>query len=546
MLDYCGNHRAEIGAVVVWAVSRFARNMMDHLTVRERLRKNDIQLLSCTQELDDSTAAGRLHENFLSLQAQYDNDQRSERTIAGMKTAMGSGKWCHKAPIGYLNADSPGGLSQDPKSAGLVLTVFELYAAGKHSKKAVLEAVTEQGLRTKEGKLLSPQTLDKMLRNPLYAGWITSAWGIIQEGAFDPIISVELFERAQDRLTGNVAARRTRSRENPEFPLRVFLRCAHCGRGLTGSFSTGRRGKRYPYYCCPKPGCRAVKFGRDKLHHDFYQVLYSFLPEDRFMPLFHEVVRDVWRQRNTAQTELAARLAKTIASLEARDQKVIDLFVDGQFDKATYEDQRERVGTALNKARSQQSEALMPIEQIESLLEFAEWMLVRAAGIWDSASLPNKLRIQQVLFPDGLTVSREGIGTPIRPLFFVQFQDIPTDESGLASPGGFEPTGFETWPDVAVLSLLFSDLAVRQMLHRRRYEAPTWSPRGRQLLQRAKVAAIDLRVGLLRNRRRSLTTNRPVEPDSAQKPCSYPERPSAPVVLARTPRESRSRLAVRY
>src|ERR1039458_5754322 len=148
MLKYCAKNHRNIGAVVVYAVNRFARSIQDHQNVRSQLREKDIRLSSCTQELDDTTAAGRMCENFLSLQAQYDNDQRSERTIDGMKAAIGDGKWCHKAPLGYLNSQSPGGLSLDPKFAGLILKAFELYATGQFSKKKVLDALTELGLKT--------------------------------------------------------------------------------------------------------------------------------------------------------------------------------------------------------------------------------------------------------------------------------------------------------------------------------------------------------------------------------------------------------------
>jgi DNA invertase Pin-like site-specific DNA recombinase len=166
MLHYCAENHSEIGAVVVYAVSRFARNMRDHLNVREELRSNDIRLLSFKEELDDRTAAGRLHENFLSLQAQYDNDQRSERTIAGMKTAMGAGKWCHKAPIGYINADVPGGLAHDPKTAQLVLRAFDLYAEGMHSKKAALDAVTDLGLTAKGREAAQSSDVRQITQKP--------------------------------------------------------------------------------------------------------------------------------------------------------------------------------------------------------------------------------------------------------------------------------------------------------------------------------------------------------------------------------------------
>ena len=104
--------------------------------------------------------------------------------------------------------------------------------------------------------------------------------------------------------------------------------------------------------------------------------------------------------------------------MESRTQRLVDLLVDGQIDKVVYDDQREKVGTALDKAKVVQSEVLISAGKVDCLLDFAEWMLERAAGIWNSASLPNKLRIQEAFFPQSLTVTKEGFGTPF-------FQTVP-------------------------------------------------------------------------------------------------------------------------
>src|ERR1017187_2957725 len=156
MLKTCLRPHSEVGAVVVYAVSRFARSTADHTKVRESLRARNVRLLSVTEEFDDRTATGRWQENSLSVHAQYDNELRSERTTDGMMTAMSAGKWCHKAPIGYVNTETSGGLSFDPVRANLVRKAFELYGSQKYSKKAVLEMVTDQGLRTpRSGKPIS-------------------------------------------------------------------------------------------------------------------------------------------------------------------------------------------------------------------------------------------------------------------------------------------------------------------------------------------------------------------------------------------------------
>jgi hypothetical protein len=84
--------------------------------------------------------------------------------------------------------------------------------------------------------------------------------------------------------------------------------------------------------------------------------------------------------------------------------------------------------------------SLDPAEaDLERLLEFSEGLLQRVPGIWNAAELPNKLRLQQALFPNGLTVSADGFGTAQDPFFFKSSTLLVVAADDLASPGGFEP-----------------------------------------------------------------------------------------------------------
>jgi hypothetical protein len=168
-------------------------------------------------------------------------------------------------------------------------------------------------------------------------------------------------------------------------------------------------------------------------------VLLNLIPEMRFLPLFNEALRDVWRQKHTEREEQIKRTQETKSRLEERKQRLVDLLVDGALSQAEYENQAGRVGTALSELERQLPDALESIEEIESLVEFAEWMLIRVAGIWDSASIANKRRIQDAFFPDGLTVTSEGFGTAPSPLFFAEYAPIPIESEKVASPRGFEP-----------------------------------------------------------------------------------------------------------
>jgi len=121
MLLYCKDDKNAVGYIVVYDLSRFARNMFDQLATERDLREAGIRLESVLERTDDS-AVGRWQRNMLAANHQLDNDRRSERTVAGMTQAALVGRFPFKAPIGYINVSQHRGqnLIPDPKTAPLI------------------------------------------------------------------------------------------------------------------------------------------------------------------------------------------------------------------------------------------------------------------------------------------------------------------------------------------------------------------------------------------------------------------------------------------
>ncbi len=253
-------------------------------------------------------------------------------------------------------------------------------------------------------------------------------------------MSEALFERVHERLHGGGSKeRQVRSRHSEDFPLRVFVLCPSCKAPITGSFSTGRGGKKYAHYACRTKGCRAIKFKRDELHRQFIEFLYRLRPDERHMRLFHAVVKHVWEQKHAQRIAAEAQASNARKVLEAKRQRLLDLYVDGKLSDDEYQKQTLTVGTALDQLQTQTTTGSTTNDELEHLLEFADWMLERIAGIWNAASLGNKLRLQTALFPKGLTVSKEGFGTAQVPYFLGTSEVVVGTEGEMASPMGFEP-----------------------------------------------------------------------------------------------------------
>ena len=157
-------------SVVVFNLTRFAREKYDHFALRAHLKSLGISLRSATEPIDD-TSTGKLMEGVLAAFAQFDNDVRSDRTRAGMRAALELGRWAFLAPLGYMNARAMGkSMILDPERAPLVRRAFQDFATGRFTKQEVRTNITALGLKTRRCQPVPSQTFDALLRNHIYIG----------------------------------------------------------------------------------------------------------------------------------------------------------------------------------------------------------------------------------------------------------------------------------------------------------------------------------------------------------------------------------------
>ena len=81
-----------VSKVVVWRLDRLGRTARGLTALFEDLRSRKIGLVSVKDGLDLSTAAGRLMAHVLASVAQFENEVRSERIVAGQAAARAAGK----------------------------------------------------------------------------------------------------------------------------------------------------------------------------------------------------------------------------------------------------------------------------------------------------------------------------------------------------------------------------------------------------------------------------------------------------------------------
>ena len=154
----------------------------------------------------------------------------------------------------------------DPETAPIVRKIFTDYVEGKPLQKIANE-LNASGLRSTQGNEFVVNSLANILHNRAYIG--EYKWGEhVIPGGMPQIISVELFDAAEKKLTknkrGGTGAARKLNPEDVDFWLTDHIYCGECGGSLHGISGTSKSGNIYYYYTCLNHKKKTCKMGNQR------------------------------------------------------------------------------------------------------------------------------------------------------------------------------------------------------------------------------------------------------------------------------------------
>lgn len=439
-LAFCSNKKQPVDFFIVHKIDRFARNQYDHETTQAFLRKFGTKLRSVTEHIDD-TPVGKAMEGMLSVFAEFDNNVRSARSKSGMEERVKAGVWVWAAPIGYKRLRQGGNLIIDEDKAPYVRLAFSEWQKGTYSYKTLSEFLYDRGFRTNSGKKPYPQAIEKIIRNPNYAG-IIRAFGLEVKATFPAIIDETIFLQCQPgvrRPVGHTA----RIWENPDFPLRKFTICKVCNTSITGSHSKGRA-KSYPYYHHQKQGCEiAHSIAKSTFEDGFVELLQRVSPKHKqYEKVFKAIVMDVWQSNYKKLDADNAQLRKEIESLEQQRQQVFDLHRAGTYSDADFIEQKGRISLTIEQKKILLDEKRVEEFNMEEALNFC-FELVRNSGkTWAGLNEEPALRgrFQKMVFPNKVTFDGEKFDTTKMSIVYEINQTAGASSSSVVRREGFEPS----------------------------------------------------------------------------------------------------------
>ena len=117
-----------------------------------------------------------------------------------------------------------------------------------------------------------------------------------------------------------------------------------------------------------------------------------------------------------------------------------EAFVYNQsIDRETYQTQLARLREEQLLIEMELNEAKVEDLDVESAVNFALFAIGDASRFWLEASLEQKQRFQQSLFPEGLAFDGQEFGTARTCLAFSYLRQVSSRNSRLASRTGIEP-----------------------------------------------------------------------------------------------------------
>ena len=342
-----GNHRPEferlkndikakkVNTIVALKLDRITRSIYDWENLMTFLDENDAYLDCVNDEINTTSANGKMISRLLMSVSQNEIERTSERTKIGMAGAIKCGHIPHVAPLGYKHEDKK--LVIDYTTKDIVIRIFDLYYNGMSYKK-ISNLLNKEKVLGKDN--WRDSTIVGIIENEIYKGDFVHGKNTkhptYYEDVVEPIISKEMWEDCQVQKKKN-----SRSYQRTLTYLYLQkLKCPKCGRILGGKATTKKNGNTYFYYYCND--CK-IQF-KEKVINDYFSQFINELTE--YDSVVNQFFLPMIKQKFDEPKE---QLEKEINTQKNKLERIKKAYVNGVFELQEYNEERKIVERAISE-----------------------------------------------------------------------------------------------------------------------------------------------------------------------------------------------------
>lgn len=326
--QYWRAHKKPV-AIVVYKIDRISRRVRSKSLMRwDELRRAGKLVTHATSDglvFDQhNNAMQNFTLNIALAMAQMHSDLGRERAIDSRKWLIENGLYYDHAPIGLLNdrdQHNKATLVIDPVRSPYIVQIFDLYSQG-HNMEVIARLMREASMTTQSGGFIYRDCIHRIIRQPLYAGWIRNP----DDGVLYPahpkyprIISKELWDMCQQNK------RKPYSKTNRSYTFSSLITCGECGSPVHSYAKTKPNGKEYVYLRCAKTRgvCTTPLLSEKEAIAQVIHNLERFTIDQEFGELIMQEARLQLHEKHIAPSEIKA-LKKELSSLTAQEANLDD------------------------------------------------------------------------------------------------------------------------------------------------------------------------------------------------------------------------------
>lgn len=414
--------RKEVDAVLVVDLQRLSRgDLVDVGTLSQLFRNTRCIILTPTKSWN---LRDEYDKKFFEMELMHGNDylEYTKKIMGrGRERSVRDGNYIgSRDPFGYRRVfvDKRPTLEIVPAEAEVVRMIFELYAGPEClGPTRIAYRLNELGLHSQRMDQWTPQAVRNIVKNPLYAGIVR--WNarktlteyrdgqvvktrprsedcIEAEGRHEPIITRELWDRAQEAAKNRAHPSARHDRSTIVNPLSGLMYCSACGKMMSYKLCYEHKTHKPlpPIFLCTTGGKTCPT--RGATYADVMQILADSLRQS--LAELDVAEEDVPAFDPAEHTR--AIFENELADLEKQRERLYDFLERGLYDEETF---RRRM-TALRAKIETAEQSLSALEEnkksAEQKEQFRTTLSQCVAALSDPASTPeaiNKLLKQIIL-----------------------------------------------------------------------------------------------------------------------------------------------------
>lgn len=328
----------KINTLVALKLDRITRSICDWEKLITFLDENNAYLDCANDEINTTTANGKMISRLLMSVSQNEIERTSERTKVGLAGAIKSGHIPHVAPLGYKHEEKR--LVIDYSTKDIVVRIFDLYYNG-YSYQKISNLFNEEKVLGKDN--WRDSTIQTILENEIYKGDFVhgkrTKHPTYYEDVVEPIVSKEMWEDCQVQKKKN-----SRSYQRTLTYLYLQkLKCPKCGRVLGGKATTKKNGNTYFYYYCND--CK-IEF-KEKVINDYFNQFISELVE--YDSVVNQFFLPMIKQKFDEPKE---QLEKEIKEQNNKLERIKKAYINGVFELKEYNEEKKTVENAIEELQN--------------------------------------------------------------------------------------------------------------------------------------------------------------------------------------------------